>query len=130
MDSKTPQKHHNRILKIRGDLNVPVLSYKQDYPPFFPLLSPIDSFHLEAMRRLMKHLKGHFVLMALIAEGEWLMVGCRDEPLMIGGGRPPIYFGTDFEAVDHSKKRQPQGIAPTKNLEVNEKCYISKLLPA
>ena len=56
---------------------------------------------VEAMQRLMKRLKGHFVLMVLIAEGEWLMVGCRDEPLMIGGGSPPIYFGTDFDTVAH-----------------------------
>jgi len=60
------------------------------------MMSPV-----EAMRRLMKRLKGHFVLMALITEGEWLMVGCRDEPLIIGGGSPTIYFGTDLEAVAH-----------------------------
>ena len=59
-------------------------------------MSPIG-----AMRRLMKRLKGHFVLMVLITEGEWLMVGCCDEPLIIGGDSPQIYFGTDFEAVDH-----------------------------
>jgi glucosamine 6-phosphate synthetase-like amidotransferase/phosphosugar isomerase protein len=55
----------------------------------------------EAMQRLMKRLKGHFVLIVLITEGKWLMVGCRDEPLMIGEGNPTIYFGTDFEAVVH-----------------------------
>lgn len=55
----------------------------------------------KAMQKLMKHLKGHFVIMALIAEGEWLMVGCRDEPLIIGGSSPTVYFGTDFEAVAH-----------------------------
>jgi hypothetical protein len=59
-------------------------------------MSPIG-----AMRRLMKCLKGHFVLMVLMGNGEWLMVGCHDEPLIIGGDSPPIYFGTDFDAVAH-----------------------------
>jgi hypothetical protein len=54
-----------------------------------------------AMQKLMKRLKGHFVLMVLITKGEWLMVGCRAEPLIISGDRSPIYFGTDFEAVEH-----------------------------
>jgi glucosamine 6-phosphate synthetase-like amidotransferase/phosphosugar isomerase protein len=60
------------------------------------MMSPIG-----AMRRLMKRLKGNFVLMALIVEGEWLMEGCRDEPFIIGEGKPTAYLSTDFEAMVH-----------------------------
>jgi glucosamine--fructose-6-phosphate aminotransferase (isomerizing) len=54
-------------------------------------LSPVD-----AMRVMMKKLKGNFALMALIEEGKWLMVGCRDYPLAMGRNRNgTVYFGTE-----------------------------------
>jgi len=37
----------------------------------------------EAMQVVMNRLKGRFALMALIEEGKWLVVGCRDYPLGI-----------------------------------------------
>jgi glutamine phosphoribosylpyrophosphate amidotransferase len=57
-------------------------------------VSPID-----AMRSVMKNLKGHFALMVLVAKGKWLMVGCRDYPLVIGKDDPTVYFGTDTETL-------------------------------
>jgi hypothetical protein len=54
---------------------------------------------VEAMQAVMKSLKGRFVLMVLVVKGEWLMVGCRDYPLVIGKDDPTVYFGTDTEAL-------------------------------
>jgi hypothetical protein len=56
---------------------------------------------VEAVKKLMKRMEGHFVMMALIAEGEKLMVGSRDEPLIIGRDSQTVYFGTDFEVMEH-----------------------------
>ncbi len=50
---------------------------------------------VEAMRVVMKNLKGHFTLMALVTKGKCLMVGCRDYPLVIGKDNPTVYFGTE-----------------------------------
>jgi hypothetical protein len=47
------------------------------------------------MKVMMKQLKGCFALMALLEEGKWLMVGCRDYPLAIGENNSTIYFCTD-----------------------------------
>jgi hypothetical protein len=59
-------------------------------------LSPVD-----AMQKMMTKLKGHFVLMALITKDKWLMVGCRDYPLIVGRMRndSTVYFGTDAETL-------------------------------
>ncbi len=57
-------------------------------------LSPID-----AMKVMMKKLKGHFALMALVTEGKWLMVGCRDYPLAVGKNNDTVYFCTDTKTL-------------------------------
>jgi glutamine phosphoribosylpyrophosphate amidotransferase len=53
-------------------------------------LSPV-----KAMQVMMKKLKGRFAIMALIGDGKWLMVGCRDYPLAIGRNNETVYFGTE-----------------------------------
>ncbi len=58
-------------------------------------LSPVD-----AMQKMMTKLKGNFTLMALVTKGKWLMVGCRDYPLVVGRMRNgTVYFGTDAETL-------------------------------
>ncbi|MCK5523924.1 MAG: hypothetical protein KAI83_12400 [Thiomargarita sp.] len=59
-------------------------------------LSPVD-----AMQKMMTKLKGHFTLMALVTKEKWLMVGCRDYPLVVGRMRneSTVYFGTDAETL-------------------------------
>ncbi|MCK5521575.1 MAG: hypothetical protein KAI83_00445 [Thiomargarita sp.] len=59
-------------------------------------LSPID-----AMKVMMTKLKGQFALMALVTEGKWLMVGCRDYPLAVGRMRndSTVYFCTDTKTL-------------------------------
>ncbi len=57
-------------------------------------LSPI-----EAMKAMMKKLKGHFTLMALITEGKWLMVGCHDYSLSVGNNNETVYFCTEPEIL-------------------------------
>ncbi|MCK5522570.1 MAG: hypothetical protein KAI83_05475 [Thiomargarita sp.] len=59
-------------------------------------LSPID-----AMQKMMTKLKGQFAFMALVTEGKWLMVGCRDYPLAVGKMRndETIYFCTDRKTL-------------------------------
>ncbi|MCP3927602.1 MAG: hypothetical protein GY705_00695, partial [Bacteroidetes bacterium] len=49
----------------------------------------------KAMKVMMKQLKGCFGLMALLEEGKWLMVGCRDYPLAIEKNNSTVYFCTD-----------------------------------
>jgi len=48
---------------------------------------------------MMKQLKGRFALMALLEEGKWLMVGCRDYPLAIGENNSTVYFCTDTNTL-------------------------------
>jgi len=62
----------------------------------FAHLSPI-----EAIQVMMRKLKGQFALMALVTEGKWLMVGCRDYPLAVGRMRndSTVYFGTDTKIL-------------------------------
>jgi glutamine phosphoribosylpyrophosphate amidotransferase len=59
-------------------------------------LSPIDT-----MKMMMKQLKGKFVLMVLVEEGKWLMVGCCDYPLIVGKNKSQstVYFGTDAKTL-------------------------------
>jgi hypothetical protein len=54
---------------------------------------------IEAMRVIMKKLKGHFALMVLVGKGNWLMVGSRNYPLAICKAEPTVYFGTDAETL-------------------------------
>jgi glucosamine 6-phosphate synthetase-like amidotransferase/phosphosugar isomerase protein len=54
---------------------------------------------IEAMQVIMKKLKGRFVLMVLVEEGNWLMVGCRDYPLTVFKADQTVYFGTDVETL-------------------------------
>jgi glucosamine 6-phosphate synthetase-like amidotransferase/phosphosugar isomerase protein len=51
------------------------------------------------MQVIMKKLKGHFALMVLVEEGNWLMVGCRNYPLAVCKADPTVYFGTDTETL-------------------------------
>ncbi len=53
-------------------------------------LSPV-----KAMQVMMKKLRGRFAIMALIADGKWLMAGCRDYPLAVGRNNETVYFGTE-----------------------------------
>jgi hypothetical protein len=56
---------------------------------------------IDAMQRMMRKLKGQFALMALVTEGKWLMVGCRDYPLSVGRMRnhSTVYFCTDTKML-------------------------------
>jgi glutamine phosphoribosylpyrophosphate amidotransferase len=60
----------------------------------FRYLSPV-----EACQAMLKRLKGHFALMALVRKGKWLMVGSRDYPLAIGKNNQTVYFSTDTETL-------------------------------
>ncbi len=53
----------------------------------------------EAMKVMMKQLKGRFALMVLVEEGKWLIVGCRDYPLAIGENQSTVYFCTDTNTL-------------------------------
>ncbi|MCP3892249.1 MAG: hypothetical protein GY702_25765, partial [Desulfobulbaceae bacterium] len=57
-------------------------------------LSPEDAMH-----KMMEKLEGRFTLMALVTKEKWLMVGCRNYPLVVGKNRchPTVYIGTDAE---------------------------------
>jgi glucosamine 6-phosphate synthetase-like amidotransferase/phosphosugar isomerase protein len=57
-------------------------------------LSPV-----KAMQVMMKKLRGRFAMMALIADGKWLMAGCRDYPLAIGRNNETVYFCTEPSAL-------------------------------
>jgi len=69
------------------------------------LLQNYLEFHhlpfVRAIEVMMTKLKGRFALMALVTDGKWLMLGCRDYPLAVAKKRnePTIYFGTDIEMV-------------------------------
>ncbi len=54
-------------------------------------LSPV-----KAMQVMMKKLKGRFAIMALIAKGKWLMVGCHDYPLAVGRNNETVYSRFEF----------------------------------
>ncbi len=60
----------------------------------FDDIPPVD-----AMRVVMNCLDGHFSFMALIAKGEWLIVGCRDYPLAACEEGPTLYSCTDTETL-------------------------------
>jgi hypothetical protein len=55
---------------------------------------------VKTMQMVMNRLKGNFAIMVLVAQGKWLMVGCRDYPLAIAKDNPTVYFATDTEMLD------------------------------
>jgi glucosamine 6-phosphate synthetase-like amidotransferase/phosphosugar isomerase protein len=56
---------------------------------------------VKAIQVMMTKLKGRFAIMALVANGKWFMVGCRDYPLAVGKNRchPTVYFGTEPDTL-------------------------------
>jgi glucosamine 6-phosphate synthetase-like amidotransferase/phosphosugar isomerase protein len=117
----------SNISEIQAELSLygcPHSIYKRDDIILYLLEHYLETDKMSpigAMQKLMKRLKGHFVLMALIAEGEWLMVGCRDEPLIIGEGSQTVYFGTNFEAMVH--------FSPSSIPVVNKKTVLFCMTP-
>jgi len=58
-----------------------------------------DISAVDTMPEMMKHLKGHFVIMVLVAKGEWFMAGSHDYPLALSKDNRTVYFATDIETL-------------------------------